>query len=60
MAVIHLQFWLILQTVISASQSHVYMEEFAVVLEEGTTVTVEMVTLGRTAKVSSNVHVCHI
>ena len=54
MAVINLQFGLILHTVISAIQCRVYMEEIAVILEEDTTAIVMMVILENTAKVSSN------
>ena len=33
------------------------MEEFAVILEQGTTASVRMVILGKTAKVSNNAHI---
>ena len=48
-------FTLTLQTVSFAIQCRVNTEEFAVILEEGTTASVIMVILGRTAKVSRNI-----
>ena len=44
---------MLLQTAFFAIQIRVNMEEIAVILEEGTTATVIMVTLGNIAKVSS-------